>query len=191
MALQEADCGGEAIAIRFVIQTETCHVTMWRDLLQRRACSAHAQTPSASLRHEASKRHLLYVIEQGHGRSGNNRLQRERLGVNHVMPLVTATVHPRRRARSAKKKKKREKERRKEEGEGEREEVAAVIDRGGCRGGAAPPQIFRRLKKFVSERKRPNYSLAPRHRRFSVEAAGLFSCMRLNGHGRADGLSFS
>ena len=147
MALQEADRGGEASA-RFMIQTATCHVTMWRDLLQRRACSAHAQTPSASLRHEASKRHLLYVIEQGHGRSGNNRLQRARLGVNHVTPLVTGTVHPRR--RSAKKKKKREKERRKEEGEGEssREEVAAVIDTGGCRGGAAPPQIFRRLKKL-------------------------------------------
>ena len=142
MALQEADRGGEAIA-RFMIPTATCHVTMWRHLLQRRACSAHAQTPSASLRprHEASKRHLLYVIEQGHGRSGK---QRARLGVNHVTPLVTGTVHPRR--RSAKKKKKREKERRKEEGEGEREEVAAVIDTGGCRGGAAPPQIFRHLK---------------------------------------------
>ena len=95
MALQEADRGGEAIA-RFMIPTATCHVTMWRHLLQRRACSAHAQTPSASLRHEASKRHLLYVIEQGagHGRSGNNRLQRARLGVNHVTPLVTGTVHP-------------------------------------------------------------------------------------------------
>ena len=90
MALQEADRGGEAIAIhiRFVIPTATCHVTMWRDLLQRRACSAHAQTPSASLRHEASKRHLLYVIEQGHGRSGNNRLQISRAR-NHtyVTPL--------------------------------------------------------------------------------------------------------
>ena len=112
MALQEADRGGEAIAIRFVIPTATCHVTMWRDLLQRRACSAHAQTPwpSTSLRHEASKRHLLYVIEQGHGRSGNNRLQRARLGVNLVMPLVTGTVHPRRRARRRRKRREKRKE---------------------------------------------------------------------------------
>ena len=97
------------ISLRFVIPTATCHVTMWR---------AHAQTPSASasLRHEASKRHLLYVIEQGHGRSGNNRLQRAlqraRLGVNHVTPLVTGTVHPRRRRRRKRREKRKEGKRR-------------------------------------------------------------------------------